>query len=84
MALSRGLRPTLTRCCFRLGCGRTPTQVFSTPSGRTVDLATAYVQTNSVMLVVSPSMTDMLVQKLDKCAPLPPTASCPESGIGRS
>mmetsp|Transcript_25622 Transcript_25622/g.35398 ORF Transcript_25622/g.35398 Transcript_25622/m.35398 type:complete len:508 (+) Transcript_25622:152-1675(+) len=40
--------------------------VFSTPSGRTVDLATAYVQENSVMLVTSPSMTDQLVGKMNK------------------
>jgi hypothetical protein len=41
-------------------------QVFSTPSGRTVDLATAYVQSSSVMLVVSPTMTQALVEKLNK------------------
>jgi hypothetical protein len=40
--------------------------VFVTSTARTIDLATAYILENSVLLLVSPGMTDKIMQFLDR------------------
>jgi hypothetical protein len=49
-----------------LKAGQGTDTVFSTPQGRTLDLATALVNENSVMLIVSPTEKDGLIAKMNK------------------
>eukprot|EP00898_Chlorokybus_atmophyticus_P006840 jgi/Chlat1/7157/Chrsp57S06830 len=50
----------------RLKPGEGCETVFVTPTARTIDLARAFVQANSVLLVVSPDMRHQLLPMLDK------------------
>eukprot|EP00242_Pyramimonas_sp_CCMP2087_P016441 CAMPEP_0198200442 /NCGR_PEP_ID=MMETSP1445-20131203/3454_1 /TAXON_ID=36898 /ORGANISM="Pyramimonas sp., Strain CCMP2087" /LENGTH=503 /DNA_ID=CAMNT_0043870513 /DNA_START=131 /DNA_END=1642 /DNA_ORIENTATION=+ len=49
-----------------LKAGQGTDTVFSTPQGRALDLATALVNENSVMLIVSPTEKDGLIAKMNK------------------
>lgn len=62
----RYLHNQSTNDFYRLQAGQGCETVFTTPTGRTIDLATALVTEESVLLVVSPQRREKLMSWLDR------------------